>query len=236
MSDIEINSELEGENNQKASSSNEKFLMQKNKWEDIKSLISKNIKEIFWKAWIMPLKFEKYEKGILYLSTDSKIITNRAETQYYETIFFQASIFFKSLKKIQFHTVSLEQKENTSLKNKFQKININQQNNYSDLSFIDSVSMKTNFKFTFNNFVVGESNRLPYAASKRICEKNSLAYNPLFIHGDVGMGKTHLLNAIIIDLKANFPNLKIVMMSAERFMYQFIKSIRLKETIKFKDQ
>ena len=104
------------------------------------------------------------------------------------------------------------------------------------MSFVDSVSMKTNSKFTFDNFVVGESNQMPYAASKRICEKNSLTYNPLFIHGDVGMGKTHLLNAIAIDLKANFPNLKIVMMSAERFMYQFIKSIRLKETIKFKDQ
>ena len=77
---------------------------------------------------------------------------------------------------------------------------------------------------------------MPYAASKRICGKNSLAYNPLFIHGDVGMGKTHLLNAMVIELKANFPNLKIVIMSAERFMYQFIKSIRLKETIKFKDQ
>ena len=96
--------------------------------------------------------------------------------------------------------------------------------------------MKTNSKFSFDNFVVGEANQMPYAASKRICEKNSLTYNPLFIHGDVGMGKTHLLNAIAIDLKANIPNLKIVMMSAERFMYQFIKSIRLKETIKFKDQ
>ena len=73
------------------------------------------------------------------------------------------------------------------------------------LSFIDSVSMKTNSKFTFDNFVVGESNRMPYAASKRICEKHTLAYNPLFIHGDVGMGKTPLLNAMVIDLKANFP-------------------------------
>ena len=236
MSNIEINSELEGENNQNLNSSNESFLIQKNKWEEIKSLISKNIKEIFWKAWIKPLKFEKFEKGILYLSTDSKIISNRAETQYYETIFFQASIFFKSLKKIQFYTVSFKDKDNTSLKNNIQKNKINQQTTYSDLSFIDSVSMKTNSKFTFDNFVVGESNRMPHAASKRICEKNSLAYNPLFIHGNVGMGKTHLLNAIVIDLKANFPNLKIVMMSAERFMYQFIKSIRLKETIKFKDQ
>ena len=236
MSDIEINSELEKENNQNANSSNEEFLIQKNKWEETKSLISRTLKEIFWKAWIKPLRFEKYEKGILHLSTDSKITINRAETQYYDTIFFQASIFFTSLKKIQFHTVSSKQKENISLKKDVQKIKINQHTTYSDLSFIDSVSMKTNSKFTFDNFVVGESNRMPYAASKRICEKNSLAYNPLFIHGDVGMGKTHLLNAIAIDLNANFPNLKIVMMSAERFMYQFIKSIRLKETIKFKDQ
>ena len=206
------------------------------KWEQTKSLISKDIKDIFWKAWIKPLKFQKYENGILYLTTESKIICTRAETQYYDTIFFQASIFFKSLKKIQFHSVSSKQKENISLKKDVQKIKINQHTTYSDLSFIDSVSMKTNSKFTFDNFVVGESNRMPYAASKRICEKNSLAYNPLFIHGDVGMGKTHLLNAIAINLIENFPNLKIVMMSAERFMYQFIKSLRLKETIKFKDQ
>jgi len=236
MSDIEINSELEKEINQNANYSNEEFLINKNKWEETKSLISRSLKEIFWKAWIKPLRFEKYEKGILHLSTDSKITINRAETQYYDTIFFQASIFFSSLKKIQFHTVSSKQKENISLKKDVQKIKISQHTTYSDLSFIDSMSMKTNSKFTFDNFVVGESNRMPYAASKRICENNSLAYNPLFIYGDVGMGKTHLLNAIAIDLNANFPNLKIVMMSAERFMYQFIKSLRLKETIKFKDQ
>ena len=236
MSDIKINSGLDKENNQNENSSNEEFLLKKNKWEETKSRISRNLKEIFWKAWIKPLRFEKYEKGILHLSTDSKITINRAETQYYDTIFFQASIFFTSLKKIQFHTVSSKQKENISLKKNDQKIRVNQHITYSDLSFIDSVSMKTNSKFTFDNFVVGASNRMPYAASKRICEKNSLAYNPLFIHGDVGMGKTHLLNAIAIDLNANFPNLKIVMMSAERFMYQFIKSLRLKETIKFKDQ
>ena len=236
MSDVEKNSELKGENNQNTNIANQRYLIQKKNWEETKSLISNNIKEIFWKAWIKPLKFEKYEKGILHLSTDSKIISNRAETQYYETIFFQASIFFTSLKKIQFHIVSFKQKENVSSNAKVKKIRINQMTNYSDLSFIDSISMKTNAKFTFDNFVVGESNQMPYAASKRICEKNSLAYNPLFIHGDVGMGKTHLLNAMAIDLEANFPTLKIVMMSAERFMYQFIKSIRLKETIKFKDQ
>ncbi len=236
MSDVEINSNLEDKNNKNSSTSDEKFLTQKNQWDETKTLISKSIKEIFWKAWINPLKFEKFEKGILHLSTDSQIISNRAENQYYETIFFEASNFFRSLKKIQFHTASFKNKENIYVKNKVNKVKIDQQINYNDLSLIDSVSIKTNSKFSFANFVVGEANQMPYAASKRICDKNSLTYNPLFIHGDVGMGKTHLLNAIAIDLKANIPNLKIVMMSAERFMYQFIKSIRLKETIKFKDQ
>ena len=236
MSDVEINPNLENNDYKDTNHSNEIFITQENHWEEIKTLISKNIKEIFWKAWIKPLKFEKYEKGILYLSTETQIISSRAENQYYETIFFEASNFFKSLKKIQFHTDSFKNNENISIKNKVKKVKIDQQNNYNDLSFIDSVSMKTNSKFSFNNFVVGEANQMPYAASKRICEKNSLTYNPLFIHGDVGMGKTHLLNAIAIELKVNIPNSKIVMMSAERFMYQFIKSIRLKETIKFKDQ
>jgi len=236
MSDVEINSNLEGKNKQDTKNTNEIFLIQKIQWEKIKTLISKNIKDIFWRAWINPLKFEKYEKGILHLSTDSQIICNRAENQYYETIFFEASNSFKSLKKIQFHIESSKNKENISLKNKVKKVKIDQHTNSNDLSFIDSVSIKTNSKYSFDNFVVGDANQMPYAASKRICDQNSLTYNPLFIHGNVGMGKTHLLNAIAIDLKLNIPNLKIVMMSAERFMYQFIKSIRLKETIKFKDQ
>ena len=96
MSDVEINSNLEGINDKNTNDTNETFITHKNQWEEIKTLISKNIKEIFWKAWINPLKFEKYEKGILHLSTDSQIISNRAENQYYETIFFEASNFFKS--------------------------------------------------------------------------------------------------------------------------------------------
>ena len=186
MSDVEINPNLENNDYKDTNHSNEIFITQENHWEEIKTLISKNIKEIFWKAWIKPLKFEKYEKGILYLSTETQIISSRAENQYYETIFFEASNFFKSLKKIQFHTDSFKNNENISIKNKVKKVKIDQQNNYNDLSFIDSVSMKTNSKFSFNNFVVGEANQMPYAASKRICE-NSLIYNPLFTHLDFFM-------------------------------------------------
>ena len=235
MSEMKVNSKLEDNNDQNIQGSNKISCYQINQWEKIKILISKNIKEIFWKAWIKPLKFEKYENGILYLSTDSKIISNRAETQYYETIFFQGSNYFENLKKIKFLILPLSPKNQTTFVNNGSGFKSIQQKNYNDLSFVESVSMKLNSKYTFDNFVVGDANRMPYAASKRISEKSGLMYNPLYIHGNVGMGKTHLLNAIALELKENLPNLKIVMMSAERFMYQFIKAIRLKETIKFKD-
>ena len=237
MHEIKLNNKLEGSNKElNLDYSNDISTNQKQSWQQTQVLISKNIKDIFWKAWIKPLKFVKFEDGILYLSAESKIISNRAETQYYENILLQASKFFEPLKKIKFSTVSFEQKENTTFMERKTHSNVNLTLTQNNLSFVESVSMKINPKFSFENFVVGKSNQMPYAASKRITEKISLIYNPLYIHGNVGMGKTHLLNAMAIDLKQNFPSLKIVLMSAERFMYQFIKAIRLKETIEFKDQ
>ena len=236
MNEIGSNYKSEENNDLITHNSNETLLIQQNRWEEIQSLISKNVKEIFWKAWIKPLKFEKFEKEILYLSAESKIIINRAETQYYETIFIHSKKFFQTIKTIKFYSINPGKKEIPPIINKKTNLKINQNKTFNNLSFVESVSMKINSQFTFENFVVGESNQMPFAASKRICEKNSLIYNPLYIHGDVGMGKTHLLSAIAIDLKKNFPNLKIVLMSAERFMYQFVKAIRSKETIKFKDQ
>src|SRR6056300_780783 len=209
--------------------------LQKENWAKSKEIISKNIKQIVWKAWIEPLYYERYKDGVLYIKAKSSLIANRAETQYYETIFSEASNHFQNLKKIKINTGDNQNNVEKNI-NKVSLTHKPQAIFHKDLSFVDSVSMKINPSLTFDNFVVGESNRMAYAASKRICESKSLTYNPLYIHGNVSMGKTHLLNAITIDLRQRSPNLQIVLMSAERFMYQFIKAIRLKDTISFKDQ
>ncbi len=170
MSEIERNFEFRNIVDQNKNNTHRVCSFQKNNWEKIKILIKNNIKEIFWKAWIKPLTFEKYEDGILYLSTDCKIITNRAETQYYEDIFFQSSKYFDSLKKIKFLYLPLSQKEDEIFENNEIKTKVNEQKIYNDLPFVESVSMKLNTKYTFDNFVVGETNRMPYAASKRVCQ------------------------------------------------------------------
>jgi chromosomal replication initiator protein len=212
---------------------NEKLL-----WEQVKLAISNDVRAIIWKAWIEPLEFIKYKNSMLHLSAPSYLISSRAETQYYETIFLQASKMFENLKKIRILKDTPEKiihKEKSKNNNQVLTSKINIKSN-DEVSFLTSAAMQLNTKFTFDNFVVGRSNEMPYAVSKRVSESMSTTYNPIYLYGQVGLGKTHLLNAIAIDLKEKFPNLKIVLMSAERFMYQFIKAIRLRDTIRFKDQ
>ena len=207
-------------------------------WEQVKLAIYNDVRAIIWKAWIEPLEFIKYKNSILYLSAPSYLISSRAETQYYEIIFLQACKVLENLKKIKILKDIPEKiidKEKSKNNNQVltSKINIKSDD---EVSFLSSAAMQLNQKFTFDNFVVGHSNEMPYAVSKRVSESMSTTYNPIYLYGQVGLGKTHLLNAIAIDLKEKFPNLKIVLMSAERFMYQFIKALRLRDTIRFKDQ
>lgn len=91
-------------------------------------------------------------------------------------------------------------------------------------------------KLTFDNFVVGKPNEFAYAAAQRVAESQSATYNPLFLYGGVGLGKTHLMHAIAWSIKERFPKKNIAYMSAEKFMYQFIKSVRYRNTVAFKEQ
>ncbi len=90
-------------------------------------------------------------------------------------------------------------------------------------------------EYTFDNFIEGESNKFVKAACRAVA-KDPTYYNPLFIHGHSGLGKTHLLYAVINDLKENHPNLKIVYKKCEDFMNELIEAISKAETSSFKDK
>lgn len=89
-------------------------------------------------------------------------------------------------------------------------------------------------RFTFDNFVVGKSNELAHAAARRVAEQTEIQFNPLFLYGGVGLGKTHLMHAIAHEIQARDPNRKVLYLSAEKFMYQFIRAIRFKNMVAFK--
>ncbi len=100
----------------------------------------------------------------------------------------------------------------------------------------DALTLHLDPRFTFENFVVGKSNELAFAAAQKVSEAKEVAFNPLFLHGGVGLGKTHLMHAIAWNIKKVHPDRVVIYLSAEKFMYQFISAIRQKDTFSFKDR
>lgn len=90
-------------------------------------------------------------------------------------------------------------------------------------------------RFTFENFVVGKPNELAHAAARRVAEGGEVSFNPLFLHGGVGLGKTHLMHSIAWEIKRRDPNARVLYLSAEQFMYRFVQALRFKDTISFKE-
>ncbi len=100
----------------------------------------------------------------------------------------------------------------------------------------EDISAPLDPRFTFDNFVVGKPNELAYAAARRVAEAPTAPFNPLFLYGGVGLGKTHLMHAIGLHIKKQSPERRIIYLSAEKFMYQFVRALRTKDTMAFKEQ
>ncbi|MFV0334664.1 MAG: chromosomal replication initiator protein DnaA [Tropicimonas sp.] len=90
-------------------------------------------------------------------------------------------------------------------------------------------------RFTFESFVVGKPNQLAHAAARRVAEGGTVSFNPLFLYGGVGLGKTHLMHAIAWQLQSDRPDLRVVYLSAEQFMYRFVQALRENGTMQFKE-
>jgi chromosomal replication initiator protein len=91
-------------------------------------------------------------------------------------------------------------------------------------------------KLTFDQFVVGKPNELAYAAALRVAEAETVPFNPLYLAGGAGLGKTHLMHAIAHHMRQKFPERRIAYLSAERFMYEFVRALRDKNVMPFKEQ
>jgi chromosomal replication initiator protein len=91
-------------------------------------------------------------------------------------------------------------------------------------------------RFTFERFVVGKPNEFAYAAAQRVADATQVSFNPLFLYGGVGLGKTHLMHAIAWRIRQSDPTRNVIYLSAEKFMYRFIRALREQNTVDFKEQ
>jgi chromosomal replication initiator protein len=100
----------------------------------------------------------------------------------------------------------------------------------------NEISAPLDPRYTFENFVVGKPNEFAYAAARRVSEAKSVPFNPLFLYGGVGLGKTHLMHAIAWQIRQQDPQRTVVYLTAEKFMYRFIRALREQNTVDFKEQ
>ena len=103
-------------------------------------------------------------------------------------------------------------------------------------NFNDGVGAPIDARLNFDSFIVGKSNELAYAAARRVAEAADVAFNPLYLYGGVGLGKTHLMHAIANEIRRADPTRKVLYLSAEMFMFRFVRALRFKDTMAFKEQ
>ena len=201
-------------------------------WPTICKEIEAKLGKDIYESWIKKLKLVEEFQHYLVLSSPTRFIRDWVVSRYIDKILEIVKLYKKDVSRIDF---IIESKLSVNSNNvSDQNLKIIKESNSSNVSYIkDSLINYTRLdpNKNFENFIIGKSNNLAYQASQKVCEQIA-HYNPLFIYGEIGMGKTHLLNAIGLKMRENN---KVMFISAERFMYHFIKSIQNKEMVKFKD-
>ena len=211
---------------------------------NLTNIKSDNINKIDWKllqnemknkfgseiydSWLKKIDLVDEFKNYVLLSVSTRFIRDWITSRYLDQILQIIKSYKKDISRIEFVI-------NENIKNKSSdEIKPDNSSDNEKVSFIKDSYLQYNRidpNKNFENFLLGKSNKLAFEAAKKVSEQIA-HYNPLYIYGGVGMGKTHLLNAIGLSLKEKN---KVMFISAERFMYQFVKSIKSNEMVKFKE-
>ncbi len=207
---------------------NKNFKYKNFDWSLIQSEMKNKLGTDIFESWLKKIDFVEEFNNYILLSVPTRFIRDWITSRYLDQILQTIKNYKKEIIRIEFKII--EQKKTDSVKGS----NIELINDKENISFIKDSYLQYNRidpNKRFEDFIVGSSNKLAYEASLKVFE-NTSNYNPLYIYGGVGMGKTHLLNAIGLELKKNN---KVMFISAERFMYQFVKSIKANDMVKFKE-
>ena len=199
-------------------------------WSSIKLQLKDIYGEAEYSNWLKLLTFSKVEKEIIIFHAPTKFMCDWILSHYGKKIL---SLWREKSISIKDISVFVYNDKET---NKEQDENYKSFNKSISVSKTDDFENNLDPRFTFKDFVVGKSNELAFAACERVANSKDVPFNPLFLYGGVGLGKTHLMHAIAWQKKKLNPKFEILYLSAEKFMYEFIKAIRVKNTVAFKDQ
>ena len=206
-------------------------------WGRVTQRMRSDIGDAAWRNWIKPLRVNRLEAGTLTLETDSTLTRERVKSQYADRLRVISAAEFKTMASGVNHVEvriakSLTQRTDCPHRMSQQKP---VEKTPSKVKSYD-LSAGLDPRYTFANFVVGKPNELAFAVARRTAESEKVAFNPLFLYGGVGLGKTHLMHAIAWHIRQQNPARKVMYLSAEKFMNRFVQALRFRDTISFKEQ
>lgn len=201
----------------------------KNLWAKTLDIIKSELSEVSFNTWIKSCEPISISTDTIKISVPNSFTQDILDKRYKDLVANSIKAVCSKLYKIEFIIVSdLDEKEETH------KV----PSNKSSKSIIvnDEMSSTLNPKYTFDSFVIGNSNRFAHAASLAVAESPAKAYNPLFIYGGVGLGKTHLMHAIGHYILESNPNAKVVYVSSEKFTNELINAIKDDKNEEFRNK
>ena len=204
-------------------------------WSSVHNEMRKEFGEAIFRSWLKPLTLQAYYHGTMEVSVPTRFMRDWIQTHYAKRISEMCALANAEIKRVQIvvvqnNVMDAAPDSSNDKKSETNDVNTELKNN------IAEISSPLDQRFTFDSFVVGKPNALAHAAARRVCESSSVPFNPLFIYGGVGLGKTHLMHAIAHSMAENFPEKTVMYLSAEKFMYQFVKALRANDTMNFKEQ
>lgn len=199
-------------------------------WQEILSQLEKDLSKPSFETWLKSTYLLSLDDYLLTVVVPNEFAKDWLESRYFTLIKNKASSVLNKDITIKF---VLPSQDNSTNKTNYQNDNNNQRNM---LNGEDYGIATLNPKYVFDTFVVGNSNRFAHAASLAVAESIAKAYNPLFIYGGVGLGKTHLMHAIGHYVLDHYKNLRVMYVSSEKFTNELINAIRDDKTVNFRNK
>ena len=200
-------------------------------WGNVRDALRKSVGDNNFRNWIEPLEFSQLQNGVATFLVPTNFMGNWVQRNFGDKILNHMITAGSPVSRIQFLVPDMTRPAAKAAKAAPTAATAKPAPVVEE---IDMPGAPLDPRFTFDRFVVGKPNELAHAAARRVAEGGEVTFNPLFLYGGVGLGKTHLMHAIAHELQTQSPDLKVVYLSAEQFMYRFIQALREKQMMDFK--
>lgn len=201
-------------------------------WEDILGEIQINLSVANFTTWFKDTYIIREQEGVVYLGVPSLFVQDWIHSKFHQHILRSLRASQPNIRSLEYVIVKEGEKKRDEAKKAMASATINLPLQEHYINKEDNL----NPRYTFENFIVGPFNELAHAASKAVAKNPGAVYNPLFIYGNTGIGKTHLIQAVGNHIKQTFPNKRVFYLTSEKFGGEYLESLQNNKAQQFKEK